>query len=140
MAVFQKFHSFVEALAEKKHDLGADALKVMLCNAAPAATNAVKADLTEITAGNGYTAGGNTAAVTASAQTAGTYKLVLADPPTWTAAGGSVGPFQYAVLYNDTAANKELIGFWDYGSSITLSAGESFAVDFDPATGVLTIV
>ena len=112
----------------------------MLCNAAPAATNAVKADLTEITAGNGYTAGGNTAAVTASAQTAGTYKLVLADPPTWTAAGGSVGPFQYAVLYNDTAANKELIGFWDYGSSITLSAGESFAVDFDPATGVLTIV
>lgn len=139
MAAFQKFHSFVEALAEKKHDLGADTLKVMLCNAAPTATNAVKADVTEIAAGNGYTAGGNTAAVTASAQTAGTYKLVLADPPTWTATG-SLGPFQYAVLYNDTAPNKELIGFWDYGSSITLTAGESFAVDFDPATGVLTIV
>lgn len=139
MATFQKFHSFVEALAEKKHDLGADTLKVMLCNVAPAATNAVKADVTEIAGGNGYTAGGNTAAVTTSSQTAGTYKLVLADPPTWTATG-AVGPFQYAVLYNDTAANKELIGFWDYGSSITLAAGESFAVDFDPATGVLTIV
>jgi len=77
MAAFNKFNSFVEALAEKKHDLGADTLKVMLTNAAPVATNAVKADLTEISAGNGYTAGGNTASVTSSAQTSGTYKLVL---------------------------------------------------------------
>lgn len=140
MATFQKFNSFVEALAEKKHDLGADNLKVMLTNTAPAAANAVKTDITELTAGNGYTAGGNAAAVTTSAQTGGTYKLVLGDPATWTAAGGSVGPFRYAVLYNDTAANKELIGFWDYGSNVTLAAGESFAVDFDAATGVLTIV
>jgi len=138
MAAFNKFN-FVEALAEKKHDLGADTLKVMLTNAAPVATNAVKADLTEISAGNGYTAGGNTASVTSSAQTSGTYKLVLGDPATWTASGGSIGPFRYAVLYNDTAASDELIGWWDYGSSITLAAGESFAVDFDPTTGVLTL-
>ena len=140
MATFQKFNSFVEALAEKKHDLGTDTLKVMLTNTAPTAANAVKADITEIANGNGYTTGGNTAAMTTSGQTGGTYTLVLGDPATWTAAGGSLGPFRYAVLYNDTAANKELIGFWDYGSSITLAAGESFAVDFDPATGVLTIV
>lgn len=139
MAAFNKFNSFVEALAEKKHDLGADTLKVMLTNTAPVATNAVKADLTEISAGNGYTAGGNTASVTSSAQTLGTYKLVLGDPATWTASGGSIGPFRYAVLYNDTAASDELIGWWDYGSSITLASGESFAVDFDPTTGVLTL-
>jgi hypothetical protein len=139
MASFNKFNSFVEALAEKKHDLGADTLKVLLTNTAPVATNSVKADLTEISAGNGYTAGGNTAAVTSSAQTSGTYKLVLGDPATWTASGGSIGPFRYAVLYNDTASNKELIGWWDYGSSITLASGESFAVDFDPTTGVLTL-
>jgi len=139
MASFQKFHSFVEALAEKKHDLGLDTLKVMLTNTAPVATNAVKSDVVEIAAGNGYLAGGNAAAVTSSAQSAGTYKLVLADPATWTATG-TLGPFQYAVLYNDSAPNKELIGFWDYGSAVTLSAGESFAVDFDPTTGVLTIV
>lgn len=139
MAAFNKFNSFVEALAEKKHDLGADTLKVMLTNTAPVATNAVKADLTEISAGNGYTAGGNTASVTSSAQTSGTYKLVLGDPATWTASGGSIGPFRYAVLYNDTAASDELIGWWDYGSSITLASGESFAVDFDPTTGVLTL-
>jgi hypothetical protein len=139
MASFNKFNSFVEALAEKKHDLGADTLKVLLTNTAPVATNSVKADLTEISGGNGYTAGGNTASVTSSAQSSGTYKLVLGDPASWTASGGSIGPFRYAVLYNDTAASDELIGWWDYGSSITLAAGESFAVDFDPTTGVLTL-
>lgn len=139
MASFNKFNSFVEALAEKVHNLGSDTLKVMLTNTAPVATNAVKGDLTEISAGNGYTAGGNTASVTSSAQTSGTYKLVLGDPATWTASGGSIGPFQYAVLYNDTATNDELIGWWNYGSAVTLADGESFAVDFDPTTGVLTL-
>jgi hypothetical protein len=139
MASFNKFNAFVENLAEAKFNLQTDTLKVLLTNTAPVATNSVKADLTEITAGNGYTAGGNTATVTSSAQTSGTYKLVLGDPATWTAAGGTIGPFRYAVLYSDTAANYELIGWWDYGSSITLAAGESFAVDFDATTGVLTV-
>lgn len=139
MAAFNKFHAFVEALAEKKHDLGADTLKVLLTNTAPVATNSVKADLTEISAGNGYTAGGNSASVSSSSQTAGTYKLVLADPATWTASGGSIGPFRYAVLYNDTAASDDLIGWWDYGSSVTLADGETFKVDFDPTSGVLTL-
>ena len=139
MASFNKFNSFVEALAEKKHDLGADTLKVLLTNTAPVATNAVKADLTEISAGNGYTAGGATASITSSSQTSGTYKLVLGDPATWTASGGTIGPLRYAVLYNSTATNDELIGWWDYGSSITLADGESFAVDFDATTGVLTL-
>ena len=139
MATFNKFNSFVEALAEKAHNLGADTLKVMLVNTAPVATNTVKADLTDISAGNGYTAGGNSAAVSSSSQTSGTYKLVLSDPATWTASGGSIGPFRYAVLYNDTATNDELIGWWDYGSSITLNAGETFTVDLDASAGVLTI-
>jgi hypothetical protein len=65
--------------------------------------------------------------------------LVLGDPPTWTASGAGFGPFRYAVLYNDTAASKGLIGWWDYGSSISLSAGDTFTVDFDPTTGVLTL-
>lgn len=139
MAAFNKFNSFVEALAEKVHNLGSDTLKVMLTNTAPVATNSVKADITEVSAGNGYTAGGNTASVTSSSQSGGVYRLVLGDPATWTASGGSIGPFRYAVLYNDTATNKELIGWWDYGSALTLAAGESFTVDFDPTTGVLTL-
>ena len=138
MAAFNKFQSFVEALAEKVHNLGADSLKVMLTNTAPVATNSVKANLTDISAGNGYTAGGTAATISSSAQTSGTYMLVLADV-VFTASGGSIGPFRYAVLYNDTATNKELIGWWDYGSAITLASGETFTVDFDATNGVLTL-
>jgi hypothetical protein len=138
MAAFNKFNSFVEAVAEKKHDLGADVLKVLLTNTAPVAANAVKADLTEIAAGNGYAAGGTQATQASSAQTSGTYKLVLNDV-VFTAAGGSIGPFRYAVLYNDTATNDELIGWHDYGSSITLLDGETFTWNADPTSGVLTL-
>ena len=139
MAAFQKFHSFVEAVAESKHDLGADTLKVILSNTAPSATDNIKSDISEIPAGNGYTTGGNTAAVVSSAQTSGVYKLVLSDPATWTASGGAMGTFRYAVLYNASAGNNELIGFWDYGSAVTLADGDSFTVDFDLNAGVLTI-
>jgi hypothetical protein len=137
VASFQKFNAFVEAEAEKKHNLGSDTLKVMLTNSAPVATNSVKADLTEISAGNGYTAGGTAATTTSSSQTGGTYKLVLADV-VFTASGGAIGPFQYAVLYNDTATNDELIGFYDYGSPVAIGDGETLTVDFDASAGVLT--
>ena len=129
MATFNKFNSFVEALAEKKHDLGADVLKALLTNAAPVAANTVKANLTEIAAGNGYAAGGPAINVSASSQTAGTYSCVT-DDEVITASGGTIGPFRYVVLYNDTAAGDELIGWYDYGSSITLNDGEAFTIDF----------
>lgn len=138
MAAFNKFNSFVEALAEKVHNLGSDTLKVMLSNTAPSASNTVKADITEISAGNGYTAGGHQASQSSSSQSGGTYKLVLNDV-TITASGGSIGPFRYVILYNDTATNDELIGWYDYGSSITLNNGEPFTVDFDGTNGVLTL-
>jgi len=138
MATFNKFRSFVEALAEKAHNLGSDTLKVLLTNTAPVNTNTVKADLTEISAGNGYTAGGTAATISSSAQTAGVYKLTLADV-VFTASGGTIGPFRYAVLYNDTATNDELIGWWDRGSSLTLADGDSVTIDFDASNGVLTI-
>lgn len=139
MATFNKFNAFTEDLAEKVHNLGADTLKVMLTNVAPVATNAVKADLTEIAAGNGYSAGGTQAVQSSSAQTSGTYKLVLADV-TFTASGGSIATFRYAVLYNSTPAAGNLIGWWDYGTTLTLTNGNSFTVDFDPTTGVLQLV
>jgi len=138
VATFTKFNSFVEAVTEKVHNLGSDTLKVMLTNSAPSASNTVKADITEISAGNGYTAGGTQATQTSSAQSAGVYKLVCADV-VFTASGGSIGPFRYAVLYNDTAASDELIGYWDYGSAITLTTGGTFTVDFSATNGVLTL-
>lgn len=139
MATFNKFDSFVEALAEKKHDLGGDTLKVLLTNTAPVAGNAVKGDLTEIAAGNGYAAGGTAVTVTASSQTGGTYKLV-GDDVVFTASGGTIGPFKYAVLYNDTAASDELVGWWEYGgAAVTLQDGESFTVDFNGTNGILQL-
>jgi hypothetical protein len=136
MATFNKFNVFVEEVAEKVHNLGTDTLKVMLSNTAPAAGNTAVADITEIAAGNGYTAGGHQATQSSSAQSGGTYKLVLNDV-TITASGGSIGPFRYAVLVNSTA--NKLIGWYDYGSSITITDGNSFLVDFSATNGVLTI-
>lgn len=139
MATFNKFNAFVEDVAEKVHNLGADTLKVMLTNTAPVAANAVKADITEISAGNGYSAGGTQAVQSSSAQSSGTYKLVCADV-VFTAAGGSIGPFRYAVLYNSTPAAGNLIGWWDYGTNLTLTDGNSFTVDFSATNGVLQLV
>ena len=137
---FNKFHAFVEALAEKKHNLGADVLKVYLTNVLPnAATHAVKADLAEIAAGNGNPAGGKVCALQSSSQSGGLYRLVLGDPPVWTASGATMATFRYAVLYNDTALNDDLIGWWDYPGPVSLLVSEQFAIDLDATNGVLTI-
>lgn len=127
---YVKFQSFIEAVFEKKHNLGADALKIYLTNAAPnAATHTVKADIAEIAGGNGYTAGGYTVTVTSSTQTGGNYALAVSGSVTITATG-AVGPYRYVPLYNDTATNKELIGYWDIGSAITLASGDSHTFTF----------
>lgn len=142
MATFTKFNAFVENLCEAVFNFepAAHSFKVMLTNTAPTASNSVKADLTEISAGNGYTAGGASVTISSSAQTSGTYKAVMADV-TWTASGGSIGPFRYVVLYDDTPTSPAdpLVAYWDYGSSITLASGSSFTTDFDPSTGVFTL-
>jgi hypothetical protein len=137
MATFTKFNSFVEALGRKVHNLNSDTLKVALTNSAPSASNTQLSDITQISNGNGYTTGGTAAGSNAYSQSSGTAKLTANDVVF--TASGSMGPFRYAVLYNDTATNDELIGAWDYGSSITLASGETFTVDFDGTTGILTV-
>ena len=138
-STFNKFNAFVADVANKVHNLGSDSLKIMLTNTLPVATNAVKTDITEIAAGNGYTAGGNACTLTSSTQTAGLYKLILQTPATWTAAGGSIATFRYAVLYNSTTGSGNLIGWWDYGSSISPAVGETFQAVLDGTTGVLQL-
>lgn len=140
MASANKFYQFVEDVGKKVHDLSADTLKVALTNTIPVNTNAVFTDLTEITAQNGYAAGGQEVTTTSYEQTTGTGKLILVDE-VFTASGGSFGPFRYVVLYNDTPTSPAdpLILWWDYGSAITLNNGETFTVDFDGSTGVLTL-
>ena len=141
MATYQKFQQFVEDLAEQVHDLGADTLKVCLSLSAPLVTESILSDISQIASGDGYTTDGETPSITSSAQTTGTYKLVLADV-VWTATTGSFGNFRYATLFNDTPTSplNPLIGFWDYGSTVDLGAGETFTWDADPSNGILTIV
>lgn len=142
MAAFVKFQSFVLSLAEKKHNLSADTFFVQFLNTAPnAATNAVETDLpADLSTAGGYTAGGVTCGTaTGSSQTGGTYKLTIADK-VFTASGGSVGPFRYVVLFNNTATNKDLIGYYDYGvGGVTLADTETFTINFDDSGGVLTL-
>lgn len=132
MATFNKFEAFTEHLAEKVHDLDLDVIKVYLTDNAPsAAADAVKADLVEsVSGGNGYTAGGHDTQ-NATSRSGGTTSVTGVDIVI-TASGGTIGPFRYAVLYNDTPTSPAdpLIGWWDYGSSITLQIGETFTVDF----------
>lgn len=128
---FNNFEIFTEDLAEKVHDLNADTLKVYLSNTTPdAAADAVKADLAEIGAGNGYSAGGADTQ-NATSRSGGTTSITGTDV-VWTASGGTIGPFRYVPLYNDTPSSPAdpLIGWWDYGSAVTLADGESFTVDF----------
>ncbi len=135
MASFNKFNSFVEAIAEGKHNLGSDQLKVALSNTVPVATNSVLADIAEID----YSAGlsSRNIVTTSSSQTGGTYKLVLTDLELL--ASGTLPAFRYVILYNDTAANDELIGWFDNDIELILRSGDTFTLDMNPTTGILTL-
>lgn len=138
MATYVKFQPFVEYLAEKAFNLGSDTLTVALCasGSAPSAANGLLSDLTQIA----YTNLSSRALTTSSsAQTSGTYKLVIADL-VLTASGGSVAAFRYIVIYDDTAASDQLICYFDYGSALTLADGETLTLDFDGTNGLLQIV
>lgn len=139
MATFTKINSFVEAVAEGKHNLATGQLKVALTNTDPTAASNVYADLTsplDTTNLSGATPFNIT--TTSSSQTGGLYSLVLTDL-VLTASGGDTDAFRYVVVYNDTAANDELIGYYDYGASTTITDGNTFTIDFSEANTLLTI-
>jgi hypothetical protein len=146
MATYNKFQVFVGDLAGKVHDVigttpgtDCDTLKVALTNSAPVNTNTVLANITQISGTNGYTTGG--AAVTNSGSASSGTVTLTGSKVTWTASGGTVGPFRYVVLYNDTPTSPTdpLIAWWDYGSALTLNDGESFSVKFNNSDTTGTI-
>lgn len=131
MVAFNKIEVFSENLCEKVHNLDTDVLMAYLSNATPSASlDSVLTDLAEISAGNGYTAGGIDTQ-NATSRSGGVTSVTGVDV-VWTASGGTIGPFRYLVLYNTTPTSPAdpLIGWWDYGSAITLADGESFTGDF----------
>lgn len=146
MVAYNKYQDFVEQVLIAKHNFTAagDVFKIYLSNVAPTATDTSKpGSATEITAGNGYTAGGedtqNTLAEASGTATVTGTKVV------WTAAGSTIGPFRYVVFYNDTqtSPNDALVAWWDHGTSVTLQIGETFTVKFnngDPTGTIFTLV
>ncbi len=122
-----KFESWVEYKNEGA-DFSSDVIKCALTNTVPnSSTNTLLANITQISAGNGYTTGGATVTITGSSQTGGTYTLAI-DDVVFTASGGSIATFQYAVFYNDTMTGDPLIGWIDYGATVTVADGENFTI------------
>jgi hypothetical protein len=139
MSSFNKFNVFVADIANKVHNLGSDVLKAMLTDVAPVATNAIRTDIMEIAAINGYTAGGAPVRIASSAQSGGTYTLLQSANPSWTATGAAIAQFRYVVLYNSTAASGNLIGWWDTGAEQNVASGNTFIQNLDPINGILQL-
>lgn len=136
MATFNKFNQFTADLLAGKHNFSSHIFKIMLTNVAPTAANAVKADLTEIASGSGYSGGGTVTTITAT--TSGGIAKIAGTDVTFTSTG-SIGPFRYAVLYNETSSGQPLVAWWDYGSSTTLLVNEIMTVDFSASNGIFTV-
>lgn len=147
MATWNKFNITVQDVTNKVHNFGSDTLKIGLTNTAPNAADTVYDDsghtlkstssAAEVAAGNGYSAGGTAIASNANSQTSGTDKTT-GNAVTFTASGGTIGPFRYAFVYNasgGSAGNRPLIGWWDYGSALTLNSGDSLTIGKDTAGG-----
>jgi len=135
MASYNKYTNGVDALV-KAINAGTDSYKVALTNTVNASDTTFTAGTSDLATGNGYTAGGNAATVSSASTSSGTFKLVLNSPSTWTATG-AVGPFRYAILYDSTTNNP--LGYWDYGSSISLANTDTFTVTLDGTNGVFTV-
>jgi hypothetical protein len=135
---FVKSQCFVEALAEKNHNLGSDTLKICLMSSAPSASTDTNYTThwasKEIASGNGYTTTGATVTITSSSQTTGTYTLVVSADVSWTATPAAMAGFRYLGLYNSTATGANCIGYWDHGSTITLGIGETYLADIGGTT------
>jgi hypothetical protein len=127
MATFTLFHEALKFIGDGTIDLDSHSFKAYLSNAAPnQATNTVKTDIAEIAAGNGYTTGGFTLAVTYTETGAGTGVWRFnSNDPSWTASGGSIATHQYLIVYDDTAASDQLLGYVNRGTSDVIADGNT---------------
>lgn len=141
MASYNKLNPFAAYLPNGAVNLLSDTIKCMLTNTVPVSTNAIYSDISsnELTGSTGYTAGGATVTLVSSTQTSGNYKyLASMANPTWTA-GATWNPFRYAVMYDSSASIKALIGWWDYGSALTLTNTQTFTITLDATNGVFQL-
>lgn len=140
---YVKINDWAENLGEVA-DLDGDTFIIALSNTAPGAESTpptgdgdgVIANITQIA----YTyCSSRTLVLASSAQASGTYTLDFNDI-TLTASGGAVGPFRYIYIYDDTPTSPAdpLVCYFDYGSAVTLSDGDSMPITIN-ASGLFTI-
>lgn len=148
MAAFNKFNITVQDFARGIHNFSTTtALKVMLSNTIPTSSMTTSTDITEISTGNGYASRGTAIPIASAIAASGTYKLLQNASVVFTAAGGTIGPFQYAIIISSTAITSStvsgstapLIGWFDYGSAVTLNNTETFTVSWDNTSGILQL-
>ena len=143
MATFVLINDWLANMVENA-DLESDQFVVALSNTAPGAESSpptgdgdgVLANVTEVSYTDCSTRNITT---TSSGQAAGTYSLILVDLVLTST--GTVGPFRYVYIYDDTVAAPAdpLVCYYDYGSSITLANGETLTIDFDAANGLFQL-
>lgn len=131
-ASYNKYTAAIEPMLEGMN-AGTDTWKIALAATINAADTTFTPGTTDLATAGGYTAGGNAATVSSAAQTGGTFKLVLASPSVWTATGAGF-TFRYAILWDTTTSTP--VGYWDYGSSQAVAAGETVTVTLDATNGV----
>lgn len=141
-----KLNGWVEQLAKGYHgNLSSATLQVALSNTAPGSegtpptggeSTCILANVTQVSYTN---LSGRTLTTSSCVQTSGTLNLVLADLVL--TASGAVAAFRYLYIVNtsSTTRTNALIGYYDYGSSLTLNNGETLTLDFDNVNGVLSI-
>lgn len=161
MATFTKFYVFAEDLGKAIHNFSTpDPITIGLWvpgSPTPPQTGDTVVDTTtgtctlkavtnilEIAAGNGYTKKGIALSTISWAQSGGVGRMAVSTDPVWTASGGTMASFRYLVIYNDnkgTTSTRPAIGWFDYGSTVSLGTGETFTIDIDQSGsgGLLTI-
>ncbi len=137
MASYNKFDSFVGGMVNGAYNLSTDSIRIMLTNTAPVNTNVNTADITQISGVNGYTTNGTVVGSFVVTDTNGTV-TASGNSVVFTAATGAMGTFRYAVLADLTVASRNLIAWYDYGSSISPAVGETFTVSFPSNIFTLT--
>ena len=138
MAAYVKFHAYAADLHHAVHNFSSHTFKVFLSNDTPdVANDAIKTDITEIAYGNGYAAP-LTLSLSSEGQTGGVYRAIFTDPAQVVATGGAVAGFRYAIIFNDSATNDPLLGYYDYGSTLTLLEGQTFDLDLNNVSGLFS--
>lgn len=139
MATFNKINAFTHNLGRGIHNFSANtSVKVALSNVTVSAGMSTFSQITEITAGNGYAAGGEALSGVTWSTNAGTARLKASDLVI-TATGGTLATFRWVVFYDDKAASDELVGFYDFGTAVSITDTNTFTVDIDPTNGIITV-